>query len=213
MVALKKYDILGKEIGEVEVDIEKAKKLANSQMIKDYLVALHANARQWSANTKGRKEVNVTGAKPHKQKGLGKARQGCFAAPQYKGGGVVFGPKPKFDMHVKVNKKERRAVIKSLLVQKIKENKAMVLKVEDKDISKTKQMSDFLNILKIKGTRVLIVGGVKTSGNLKRCLSNIQKTQFSDSQMLNGYNLALCKNLIFIDSVLEDVNTILKEGK
>ncbi len=178
MVALKKYDILGKEIGEVEVDIEKAKKLANSQMIKDYLVALHANARQWSANTKGRKEVNVTGAKPHKQKGLGKARQGCFAAPQYKGGGVVFGPKPKFDMHVKVNKKERRAVIKSLLVQKIKENKAMVLKVEDKDISKTKQMSDFLNILKIKGTRVLIVGGVKTSGNLKRCLSNIQKTQF-----------------------------------
>ena len=84
MVTLKKVDLLGKEVGQVDIKIEDDQKLANPQMIKDYLVAMRANSRQWSANTKGRKEVNRTGAKPHKQKGLGRARQGSFAAPQYK---------------------------------------------------------------------------------------------------------------------------------
>ena len=77
-------------------------------MIKDYIVALRANKRQWSANTKGRTEVNHSNKKPWRQKGTGNARQGTFAAPQFKGGGVVFGPKPKFDQHVRINRQERR---------------------------------------------------------------------------------------------------------
>lgn len=99
MATLKKYDISGKEIGEVSIEDNVLEYKGNPQMIKDYLVAVRNNARQWSANTKGRKEVNRTGKKPHQQKGLGRARQGCFAAPQYRGGGIVFGPKPKFDVH------------------------------------------------------------------------------------------------------------------
>ena len=127
MATLKKYDIDGKEIGEVSIDDKNLKTLKNPQMIKDYLVAIKNNARQWSANTKGRKEINRTGAKPHRQKGLGRARQGSFAAPQYKGGGIVFGPKPKFDQFSKVNKKEKRAAIRSLITERISQDKECVL--------------------------------------------------------------------------------------
>ena len=75
MATLKKYDRLGKEIGDVSIDDALLEKKANKQQIKDYLVALHNNARQWSANTKVRNEVKASGQKPHKQKGLGRARQ------------------------------------------------------------------------------------------------------------------------------------------
>ena len=121
MVKLKKYDIKGKHLGDVEVNEALVNAEANGQSIKDYIVALRANARQWSANTKGRSEVNHTTKKPHPQKGGGRARQGSLAAPQYKGGGRVFGPKPKFDQHVKINRKERQAAIRFLLSEKIKE--------------------------------------------------------------------------------------------
>src|SRR5208282_3594426 len=109
-------------------------------MIKDYTVAIRNNARQWSASTKGRKEINRTGKKPHPQKGQGRSRQGCLAAPQYKGGGIVFGPKPKFDQHVRINKKERRAAIRFFLAEKIKANQVHVLKNETMKKPQTKAM-------------------------------------------------------------------------
>ena len=109
MATLKKYDYKGSAKGELTIDAKLLEEDLNKQMIKDYLVAIRKNMRQWSANTKGRKEVQKSGQKPHAQKGSGRARQGCLAAPQYKGGGIVFGPKPKFDQHVRINKKERQA--------------------------------------------------------------------------------------------------------
>lgn len=118
MATLKKYDLNGKVLGEVTIAEDLLNEPANSQMIKDYIVALRANKRQWSANTKGRSEVNHSTKKPHPQKGTGRARQGSLAAPQYKGGGRVFGPKPKFDQHVRINKKERRLAIRYLVAEK-----------------------------------------------------------------------------------------------
>jgi large subunit ribosomal protein L4 len=90
VATLKKFDLKGKEIGQVNIADELANAEANGQMVKDYIIALRANARQWSANTKGRSEVNHTTKKPHPQKGGGRSRQGSLAAPQYKGGGRVF---------------------------------------------------------------------------------------------------------------------------
>lgn len=212
MATLKKYDISGKEIGEVSIEDGILEYKANPQMIKDYLIALRNNARQWSANTKGRKEVNRTGAKPHQQKGTGRARQGCFAAPQYRGGGRVFGPKPKFDVYSKVNKKEKQAVIKSLLIEKIIENNAIVLKEDDKKIEKTKQIANFFDALKIHGKRVLVIAKPNTSNEFKRCMKNIPKTNFSDINSINGYSLALCQQLVVMEAAVEDMNVILKRG-
>jgi len=87
VTSLRKYDVTGKVLGQVDVQEELLEWVANSQMIKDYIVALRANKRQWSANTKNKSEVNHSGLKPHPQKGTGKARQGSLASPQYKGGG------------------------------------------------------------------------------------------------------------------------------
>jgi large subunit ribosomal protein L4 len=105
MATLKKFDFTGKEVGEEGFDDEFLIKETNKQLVKDYIVALLKNARQWSANTKGRSEVNKVKQKPQQQKGTGRARQGFLGAPQFKGGGVVFGPKPKFNQHVKINRK------------------------------------------------------------------------------------------------------------
>ncbi len=213
MVTLKKYDIKGEEIEEVSIDDENLKVSKNYQMIKDYLVALKNNARQWSANTKGRKEVNVTGAKPHIQKGLGRARQGCFAAPQYKGGGRVFGPKPKFDQRIKVNKKEKKAVIRTLLAERIAQKHAYILKFSDDEIKKTKQVFKFLDSLKLIDKRVLVLGKKGSYDNFKRCMRNIPKKSLVDIASVNGYYLALSTDLIIIDSAMDEINAILTKGK
>lgn len=213
MTMLKKYDISGKEIGEVPIEDSILRYKANPQMVKDYLVALRNNQRQWSANTKGRKEVNRTGAKPHQQKGLGRARQGCFAAPQYRGGGIVFGPKPKFDVRTRINKKEKQAVIRSLLIEKINENNAIVLEADDRKIEKTKQIADFFNALQIQGKRVLVLARRNTYNEFKRCVRNIPKKTFTDINSVNGYSLALCQNLVFMGAAADDVNVILTKGK
>ncbi|NGX63347.1 MAG: 50S ribosomal protein L4 [Candidatus Anoxychlamydiales bacterium] len=213
MATLKKYDIDGKEIEEISIDDKKLEKKANPQLIKDYLVAIKNNARQWSANTKGRKEINRTGAKPHRQKGLGRARQGSFAAPQYKGGGIVFGPKPKFDQHVKVNKKEKRAAIRSLIVEKLENNSTCILKFDDKKIDKTKQIANLLNTLGILKKRVLVLAKQSTFNNFKRCLRNIPKKDLVDIRAVNGYELALCQNLIIADTIMDDIDAILTIGK
>ena len=82
--------------------------------------------------------------KPHPQKGTGRARQGSLAATQYKGGGRPMGPKPKFDQHVKINKKEKRAAIRALLAEKIREGKVAVLENFEMESPKTKSLSEFL---------------------------------------------------------------------
>lgn len=119
MTIIKKYNIAGSVVGELSIDERLVQKTANSQMIKDYIVAIRNNARQWSANTQTRPEVSHSGQKPHPQKGTGKARQGYLGAPQYKGGGRVHSPRPKFDQHVKINRKEKERLIEILLLKKL----------------------------------------------------------------------------------------------
>src|SRR5690349_7181997 len=117
---LKKYKLDGQEVGTVKISSQLAEAEANTQMIKDYIVAIRENQRQWSASTKGRSEVVHTTKKPYRQKGTGNARQGSLVSPQFRGGGIVHGPKPKFDQHVRINKKEKKAAIRALIGEKIR---------------------------------------------------------------------------------------------
>lgn len=182
---------------------------AHPQMIKDYLVAIRNNARQWSANTKGRKEINRTGKKPHPQKGGGRSRQGCLAAPQYKGGGIVFGPKPKFDQHVRINKKERKAAIRSMIAEKIRDNQVRILSNAEMNEPKTKTVVSFLKAANIEASRVLFVGADMSNLPLLLSLRNLPKKEYSTLNMINGYDLALCRELIVLEPVLEQFLAIL----
>ena len=220
MATLKKYDLNGKAVGEIQIDDAVLETTAHPQSVKDYLVAIRKNARQWSANTKTRAQINRTGRKPHPQKGQGRSRQGDLAAPQYKGGGIVFGPKPKFDMHVRINKKERRAAIRSIIADKIKENRVHVLLKETMNEPKTKMVAAFFDKLQLGKNRILVLGESKaTAGtmanpheNLIKSLRNIPKKEYSLAAQVNGYSLALANDLIVLESALDEFIAILGDS-
>lgn len=223
MATLKKYDLTGKVLGDVTIAEELLNEPANSQMIKDYIVALRANKRQWSANTKGRSEVNHSTKKPHPQKGTGRARQGSLAAPQYKGGGRVFGPKPKFDQHVRINKKERRSAIKFLIAEKIREGKLHVLKNDGLETPKTKVVSNFMDTLGLREKRVLFLGEPyehiedfdKMLSQLEsydvfiKSMRNIPQTKFMLAPNISGYDVAVNHEIVIMEEALESLTLIL----
>lgn len=144
MAALKKFTQKGEQVGEVEADSRLASATANTQSIKDYLVAIRNNQRQWSASTKTRAEVKHTTAKCTRQKGTGNARHGSLVAPQFRGGGVVFGPRPKFDQNIRINRKEKKQAIRSLFGEKIREGKMHVIESFEMESPKTKEVASFL---------------------------------------------------------------------
>jgi large subunit ribosomal protein L4 len=218
VAGLKKYDMAGNEVGEVAISDDLVKSSANSQMIKDYLVALRANARQWSANTKTRTEVCHSGQKPHAQKGTGRARQGYLGATQYKGGGRVHAPKPKFDMHVRINKKERRAAIRHLLAEKIQSNQLHVLQYKSLDAPKTKNVAGFIGKRNLDGKRVLFIGegahtpDVSPSEKYEvfvKSLRNIPRLNFMLMSNLSGYDVAVGGDLVIMESALDELMVIL----
>lgn len=227
MTKLKKYNLVGKETGQVTVEDHLIEAEANSQMIKDYIVALRANARQWSANTKTRAEVKHTTKKPHPQKGQGRARQGCLVSPQYRGGGRVGGPKPKFDQHVKINQKERKAAIRYLLAEKFQENRVWLIDNTDMEAPKTKSIVELLKGLDIKG-RILFLGEasyseVKTEDKVQRVsvsnnkhnhfiksIRNLPRSNFMLASNVSGYDLMIAQGIVMTESALHELNQWLK---
>jgi large subunit ribosomal protein L4 len=216
VATLKKYDYTGKEIGSLAIPEEHLLSNVNPQMIKDYIVAIQNNARQWSANTKTRAEVNHSGKKPHPQKGMGRARQGYLGAPQYKGGGRVGGPRPKEDQHVRINRKERRAAIRHLLIEKIQENHLSILSLKPKQITKTKQVAEFFEKIDLNGKKVLILaslGAKEISEELRRFQRNIPKKEFLYLANVNGYDLAVYPHILLLESAVEEMMELLGQEK
>lgn len=223
MATLKKFNLEGREVGEVDVDDGFVQAEANGQMIKDYIVALRANARQWSASTKGRSEVSHSTKKPHPQKGGGRARQGSLVAPQYKGGGRVFAPRPKFDQHIRINKKQRQAVIRFLIGEKIKENKVHILDKTQLEEPKTKTIAHFLKTCGLN-KRVLFLGegnfeavepghhkkkvSVQTDqhDNFIKSVRNVPRVEFSLASNISGYDVLVANDIVLTESALKELS-------
>lgn len=223
MVKLKKLNLEGQEVGQVAVNKDLLEAEANGQMIKDYIVALRANARQWSANTQTRSEVNHSTKKPHPQKGGGRSRQGMLSAPQYKGGGRVHSPRPKFDQHVRINKKERRAAIRFLISEKIKENRVHILESTTLNEPKTQRVAEFMAKAGLSG-RVLFLGEgnyaeVKTENVVKKIsvqndkhqnfiksMRNIPKTEFALATNISGYDVLLAHDIVLTEGAFNELN-------
>ena len=217
-----KYDLSGEQIGEVVISDRIAKAEANGQMIKDYIVAIRENQRQWSASTKGRSDVKHTTKKSHPQKGTGRARHGSIVAPQFRGGGVVFGPKPKFDQHVSINKKERRAAIRALIGEKVRSGNFHVLSGLKMEAPKTQVVARFLDKLGCK-KRVLFIGEgrfeeVEVAGKKSRVsvkcdhhryfswsVSNIKQAEFALAANISGYDLIKAHDLVITEEALRQV--------
>jgi len=211
VATLKKYDLNGKSVGDVSIDDELLAAEANPQMMKDYLVALRANQRQWSASTQGRSEVNHSTKKPFAQKGTGNARQGFLGAPQFRGGGRVHAPKPKFDQHIRINRKERQLAIRNLYGDKIRENCAAVLGYSHLKEPETKTLANFLKALNLSGKRVLFLAdqGENDYTTLAKSLRNIPKVEFMYLPNVSGHDLALCSQLIILENAIGELKEAL----
>ena len=144
------YDIKGKKVSDIELKEEIFGIIPNEAIVHSVLVNYQANQRQGTQSTKTRAEVSGGGKKPWRQKGTGRARQGSTRSPQWIKGGIALGPKPR-SYSYKVNKKERRLAVKSILSSKVAENELLVVdKIPFTEI-KTKQMVEALNNLKVEG--------------------------------------------------------------
>ena len=142
------YNIEGKEVGTIDLNDAVFGVEVNEHLVHMAVVQQLANKRQGTQKAKTRSEVSGGGRKPWRQKGTGHARQGSTRAPQWTGGGVVFAPTPR-DYSFKLNKKEKRAALKSALTSRVEEKKFIVVDEMKFDEIKTKNFQNALNNLNV----------------------------------------------------------------
>ncbi len=180
------YNIEGKQIGDIDLKDEIfAVEISNAALhmtVKNFL----ANQRQGTQSTKTRTEVRGGGAKPWKQKGTGRARQGSIRAPQWTGGGVALGPKPR-DYRYALNKKTRRLALKSALTAKVNDNEIMVIDSLKMDEIKTKKFVEILKNLKIEKKAFFVTG--EKEANLIASANNIPGVKTAIVDTINTYDI------------------------
>ena len=149
------YNMEGKEVGTIELNDAVFGVEVNEHLVHMAVVAQLANKRQGTQKAKTRSEVSGGGRKPWRQKGTGHARQGSTRSPQWTGGGMVFAPTPR-DYTITLNKKEKRAALKSALTSRVNENKFVVVDELKFDEIKTKNFKAVMNNLKVSKARVVL---------------------------------------------------------
>ena len=149
------FNMEGKEVGTMELNDAVFGVEVNEHLVHMAVVAQLANKRQGTQKAKTRSEVSGGGRKPWRQKGTGHARQGSTRAPQWKGGGVVFAPTPR-DYTIRLNKKEKRAALKSALTSRVNENKFVVVDELKFDEIKTKSFKAVMDNLKVSKALVVL---------------------------------------------------------
>ena len=179
------YNMEGNEVGTMELNDAVFGVEVNEHLVHLAVVRQLANNRQGTQKAKTRSEVSGGGRKPWRQKGTGHARQGSIRAPQWTGGGVVFAPVPR-DYEVKMNKKERRAALKSALTSKVQENKLVVVDSLALAEAKTKEMQKVLTNL--KADKALVITAADDQ-NVALSARNIADVQTATVSTMNVYDV------------------------
>jgi large subunit ribosomal protein L4 len=204
MANVKVYNMAGNEVGSIELSDKVFGVNVNQHLMHMAVVSQLANKRQGTQSTKTRAEVRGGGRKPWKQKGTGHARQGSTRAPQWKGGGVVFAPKPR-DYSFKMNKKEKTFAVKSALTSRVMEDKIYVLDSLTLDEIKTKKMAEVLNNLKV--SKALVVLSEKDE---KVILSarNIPDVRTSLFNTINVYDIVKYDSLVITKDAVAKIEEV-----
>jgi len=199
------YNVEGKKVSDVELKENVFGIVPNEEIVHSVLLNFLANQRQGTQSTKTRSEVSGGGRKPWRQKGTGRARQGSIRAPQWIGGGIALGPKPR-SYKYRVNKKERRLAIKSVLSSKVLENQLTVVDKFAFDEIKTKQMVNALENLKVTGKTLVVLP--EKDEKVQKSARNIENVKTTLVNTINVYDLLKYTNLVLtLDTVkkLEEV--------
>lgn len=207
-MVLDKYSINGKVIGQVEIADSVFKAKINDVLLYELIKAANANLRQGTHATKERSAVSGGGIKPWKQKGTGRARQGSIRAPQWKGGGTVFGPRPR-DYRIDLPKNIKREAMRSLFSLKIKEGSIKILEDFNIKEGKTKEIAQIGKSLNIK-KGVLITDGEDKL--LKRAIRNIPWFLYNNAKRISSRDIFYSKAILITESAVNYLNSKYAEG-
>lgn len=179
----------------------------NDAVLYDAVILSQASLRQGTASTKTRSEVSGGGAKPWRQKGTGRARQGSRTAPNWPGGGIVFGPHPR-SYKVKMNKKERRLALKSALSYKVLESELVVVDNFTLESNKTKEVKNILNTLGATKNVLIVVD--ELTDNLILATRNLKNVILLAANEINTLDVVSADKLIITESALKNIEEALK---
>ena len=204
MANVKVYNIEGKEVGTINLNDAVFGVEVNEHLMHMAVVQQLANKRQGTQKAKTRSEVSGGGRKPWRQKGTGHARQGSTRAPQWTGGGVVFAPTPR-DYSFKLNKKEKRAALKSALTSRVQENKFIVLDEMNFGEIKTKNFQNMLNNLSVSKALVVL-----EEGNTNAVLSarNIADVKTAGTNTINVYDILKYNTVITTKAAVATIEEV-----
>ena len=198
------YNMEGKEVGTVELNDAVFGVEVNEHLVHMAVVQQLANNRQGTQKAKTRGEVSGGGRKPWRQKGTGHARQGSTRSPQWKGGGVVFAPTPR-DYSFKLNKKEKRAALKSVLTSRVQDNKLIVLDELKLDAIKTKEFKKVMDNLKVGKAMVVIDG---QDENVILSARNLPTVNTAMAENINVYDILKGDTLVLTKDAVAKIEEV-----
>ena len=195
-------DTKGKNQGELEVKFAIIEDGRGTQAVHDSVVAYMAAQRMGTACTKTMGEVNGSGKKPWRQKGTGRARAGSFASPLWRGGGVVFGPKPR-DFAKKTNRKTRQLALRKALSERLRAGDVLVVDDLKLPTGKTKDFISLLSALEVTGTALIVAR--EGDKNLLLASRNVASVAVTTSETLNTYDVLRPDKLVFTRGAFEQI--------
>jgi len=198
------YNMKGAAIGEIELNDAVFGVEVNEHLVHQAVVAQLANKRQGTQSAKTRSEVSGGGRKPWRQKGTGHARQGSIRAAQWKGGGIIFAPKPR-DYEIRLNKKEKRAALKGALTSRVQEEKIFVIDAIKCEEIKTKTMAELLKGLNLN--KALIVLN-ENDQNVICSARNIEGVKTALTNTINTFDILKYDALVIDKAALATIEEV-----
>ena len=198
------YNIEGKEVGKIDLSDAVFGVEVNEHLVHMAVVSQLANNRQGTQKAKTRSEVSGGGRKPWRQKGTGHARQGSTRAPQWTGGGVVFAPVPR-GYSFKMNKREKRAALKSALTSRVEENKFIVIDEINFEEAKTKNFANILKNLDVSKALVVLEDDNK---NAELSARNIADVKTAKTNTINVYDILKYNTVITTKAVVAKIEEV-----
>ena len=198
------YNMEGKEVGKIDLSDAVFGVEVNEHLVHMAVVSQLANNRQGTQKAKTRSEVSGGGRKPWRQKGTGHARQGSTRAPQWTGGGVVFAPVPR-DYSFKLNKKERRAAIKSALTSRLQADKLIVVDELKFDEIKTKNFANVMNNLKVEKGLVILA---ENDANVVLSARNMADVDTTLVNQINAYDIMKGGTIVLTKAAAEKIQEV-----
>ena len=198
------YNMEGKEVGTLDLNDAVFGVEVNEHLVHLAVLQQLANNRQGTQKAKTRSEVRGGGRKPWRQKGTGHARQGSTRAPQWTGGGVVFAPTPR-DYSFKINKKEKRAALKSALTSRVQENKLIVVDELKMDAIKTKNFAQVMKNLNVDKALVVIND---TDQNIVMSAKNIPTVKVAQTNTINVFDILKYSTVVVTKAAVATIEEV-----